>query len=293
MKLIIFYGLLLIFIVLYYFCTTFCYMKRKLLIVILLPILAVSCGKYEKLLKSSDYALKYVKAFEYYENEEYVRAATIFEQIATIYRGTVKADTVQFYRAKSYFYQKDYIMAGHYFSELAQTFPNSPFAEESAFLDGFCEYKQSPRPSLDQDNSFKAISKLSLFNIRYPESDKKEEAVNLIFELEEKLVQKSFMGAKLYFDLSLYNSSIIALRNSLNQYPETQFREELMFMILKSYYLLAVNSVEEKKLDRFQAAVDEYYSYIGEFPKGPFSSEAEKIYETSMKMLGENYNVDN
>jgi outer membrane protein assembly factor BamD len=252
-------------------------MKSKILIVIVLAIIAASCSNYEKLLKSSDYALKYAKAFEYYENEEYVKSANLFEQISSIYRGTNKADTVQYYKAQSYLKQRDYVMAGHYFSELFTTFPNSPFAEESAFLDAFCEYKQSPRPSLDQSNTYKAISKFRLFLIRNPGSNRAEEALAIIFEMEEKLVQKSFMGAKLYYDLGAYNSAIIALRNSLNEYPDTKFREELMFMILKSYYLLAVNSIEEKKLDRYQAAVDEYFSFVGEFGTGPFSTEAKRF----------------
>jgi len=268
-------------------------MLKKIILYLSLSVVTISCGKYEKLLKSSDYALKYQKAFEYYDNDEYVRAATLFEQIASIYRGTVKADTVQYYRAKSYLYQKDYIMAGHYFQELATTFPNSAFAEESYFLEGYCEYKQSPRPSLDQTNSYNAIAKLSLFLIKYPYSERADEARRIIKELEEKLVEKSFISAKLYYDLGAYKSAVIALRNSLNEFPDTRYREEILFMILKANFMIAENSVEEKMLDRFQATVDEYYSFIGEFPDGDNTSEANKIYETSMKFLGDNYNTDN
>ena len=267
-------------------------MRHKLLIFILLPLIALSCGKYEKLLKSSDFVLKYEKAFEYYESGDYVRAATLFEQIANIYRGTNKADTVYYYRANSYFHQNDFIMAGHYFSELVSAFPNSPFREEATFMDGYCDYRMSPRPSLDQTNTYKAISKFRMFLLRYPHSEKAEEVLDLIFEMEEKLVQKSFMGARLYFDLASYNSAIIALRNSLNKYPDTEYREELMFLILKSHYLLAENSVDDKKIERYQAAVDEYYSFITEFPVGPYSGEAKTIFESSMKFLGDRYNAD-
>ena len=90
--------------------------------------------------------------------------------------------------------------------------------------------------------------------------------------IKEKLVEKSYLNAKLYFDLGDYKSAIIALRNSLGDYPDTEHREELMFLILKSSYLLAEGSVESKKLERYQATVDEYYSFIGEFPEGEFSS---------------------
>ena len=108
--------------------------------------------------------------------------------------------------------------------------------------------------------------------------------------MSDKLVEKSYISAKLYYDLGYYKSAILALRNSLIEYPETRFREELMFLILKSSYLLADKSIPSKQKERFQAAVDEYYSFIGEFPDGPHSREAEKIYENSTKFLEENNN---
>ncbi len=265
-------------------------MKHKGFIYILFVLVFSSCGQYEKLLKSTDYQLKYQKAVEYYNQGEFVKASTIFEQIANVFRGTVKADTVQYYRAESYYHQNDYIMASHTFEELASSFPNSVYEEEASFMTGFCYYKLSPRPSLDQENTYKAINTLSLFLINHPSTNRKDEATRIINELKEKLVEKSYLNAKLYFDLGDYKSAIIALRNSLGDYPDTKHREELMFLILKSSYLLAENSVESKKLERYQATVDEYYSFIGEFPKGEFAGQANNIYQDSMKSLGQEVN---
>lgn len=265
-------------------------MNRNLVIIGLFFGILTSCSGYEKLLKSSDYQLKYDKAFEYYAEEDYVRAATLFEQISNVYRGTVKADTLQYYRAMSYFHQRDYIMASHYFDELYQSFRNSSFAEESAYMTGYCYFKLSPRPSLDQEYSLKAINTLTIFNINYPNSERRKEAVEIITALQDKIVEKSYLNAKLYFDLGYYKSAIIALRNSLNEFPNTSYREQLLFMILRANYLLADNSIESKKKERFQAAVDEYYSYIGEYPEGKFSGEAKLMYESSMLFLGEKLN---
>ncbi len=122
-------------------------------------LLISSCGGYEKLLKSSDYAMKYDKAVDYYENEEYVRAGTLFDQIASIYRGTTKADTVYYYQARSYYMQRDYILAGHHFNNLATNYPNSTYREESEFMVAYCYYKLTPKPSLDQESTEKAIFK--------------------------------------------------------------------------------------------------------------------------------------
>ncbi len=265
-------------------------MKYKILIYILFPLVLGSCKGYEKLLKSSDYQLKFDKAFEYFESNDFVRSATLFEQIASVYRGTTKADTIQYYRAKAYYNQKDYTMAGHYFSELSKTYPRSPFADDSDFMSAYCFYMLSPRPELDQANTYSAITALSLFIINHPKSPRVEESRMLILEMNEKLVNKSYLSAKLYYDLGDYKASIIALRNSLNEYPETKYREELMFLLLKSSYLLAKNSVESKLKDRYQATVDEYYSFISEFPEGQFAGEAKTMYEASLSALGQDIN---
>lgn len=265
-------------------------LKGTGILIALTAILLSGCGEYEKLLKSRDIQLKYEKGLEYYEEGEYARAATLFDQVANIFRGTVRADTVKYYQAQSYYGQRDYMMAGHYFSELSTTYPNSAFQEEADFMTAYCYYKMSPRPELDQENTHKAITAMQMFMVKYPDSDKLDECRQIITEMTDKLVEKSYISARLYFDLGYYKSAILALRNSLIQYPDTKYREELMFLILKSTYLLADNSIPSKQRERFQAAVDEYYSFIGEFPDGPYSKEAERIYESSNKFLANNSN---
>jgi len=261
-------------------------MRYRIIIYILIIFVLGSC-KYEKVLKSTDYQLKYDRAYKYYLNKDYVKAATVYDQISTIYRGTNKADTIEYYKSKSYYYQNDFTMAGHYFKELWKTYPNGPFSEEAYFMSAYCLYKLSPKPSLDQANTYAAIDAFNLFIIQYPSSTRVEEARKLIADLNEKLVEKSFLSATLYYNLSNYKASIIALRNSLNDYPNTKYREELMFLLLRSSYLLAVNSVPDKQKERYQAAVDEYYSFIGEFPDGKHTADAKKMYEDSMKNLGD------
>jgi outer membrane protein assembly factor BamD len=54
---------------------------------------------------------------------------------------------------------------------------------------------------------------------------------------------------------------------------------------LKSSYLLADGSIPSKQRERYQATVDEYYSFIGEFPEGSNSKEAIRMYEASNKFL--------
>ena len=259
-------------------------------VIIVFLMLLSGCGEYEKLLKSRDFVKKYETAVQLYDDGEYAKAGTLFDQVANIYRGTTKADTVKYYQAKSYFGQRDYMMAGHYFNELSVTYISSVYKEEADFMMGYCFYKQSPRAELDQTATFQTITGMQMFMVRYPNSERLGECREIILEMADKLVEKSYISAKLYYDLGYYKSAIIALRNSLIEYPETGYREELMFLILKSTFLLADKSIPSKQKERFQAAMDEYYSFIGEFPEGQHTKEAGKIYEDSNNFLEEKNN---
>ena len=266
--------------------------KNRIVFGVLFAVAAVilsGCGEYEKLLKSRDFQKKYEVGVQYYEDGEYARAGTLFDQVANIFRGTTKADTVKYYQAKSYYGQKDYMMAGYYFSELSATYASSVYLEESDFMVGYCYYKQSPRAELDQQTTYKAITAMQMFMVKHPTSQRITESNEIIKEMTDKLVEKSYISARLYYDLGYYKSAILALRNSLIQNPESKFREDLMFLILKSSYLLADGSIPSKQLERFQTTVDEYYSYIGEFPDSSNSREAKRMYEASNKYL-ENHN---
>jgi outer membrane protein assembly factor BamD len=56
-------------------------------------------------------------------------------------------------------------------------------------------------------------------------------------------------------------------------------------MLLKSKYLLAVNSVADKKTERLSSALDEYFSFMDEFPESKYRQEVNKFYETVADQL--------
>jgi outer membrane protein assembly factor BamD len=143
----------------------------------------------------------------------------------------------------------------------------------------------SPRAELDQDNSRNAIEGFALFITRFPSSQRVEEARSHIKELQERLVEKSYLSAKLYYDMKQYKAAAVALNNSLKEFPETKYREEMMFLKLNSLYLYAEYSVPNKQKERYQAALDDYYSFMEEFPKTTYSKDVSKIYQTTIKIL--------
>jgi len=272
-----------------------CIMSYKLhvsrILFLILFLAAASCSQYEKLLKSDDFQRQMEAAYEYYENEDWVRAATLIERVLPIYQGTQRAVELNFMLANCYYNRGDYILASHHFDRFVREYPTSEQAKEAMFMRAYCNYLLSPRPSLDQTATRRSIDQFNLFINRYPDSEKVEEARELIAEMRDKLLEKSFISARLYYDMEDYRAAIIALKNSLVDFPETRHREEIMFMILRSSFLLADNSVPERQLERFQNTVDEYYAFIEEFPDSRYRDEADRYLSNSLRVL-DNYPIE-
>jgi outer membrane protein assembly factor BamD len=260
-------------------------MKVRLLIVLIILVLASSCGEYEKLLKGTDMELKKNKAKEYYDAGQYVKVTELLAQILPRYRATEEGEELNWMNAQSFYGMKDYFMAGSYFKSFIEQFPFGKHAEEGNYMAALCDYMIAPRPELDQENTKNAIEGFNIFITRFPLSNKVEESRKMVKELQEKLVEKSYKSARLYYDMKQYKAAVVALNNSLKEYSDTKYREEMMFLKLNSLYLYAFNSFPAKQRERYQAALDDYYSFMEEFPKSQFSKDVSSIYQKTNKYL--------
>jgi outer membrane protein assembly factor BamD len=248
-------------------------------------VLVSACTGYEKILKSTDYDLKKAKAKEYYEAGQYVKTTELLTQILPRFRATDEAEELNWMNAQSYYRMKDYIMAGSYFKSFIDQFPFGVHAEEANFLAPMCDYKIAPRPGLDQENTKNAIEGFNIFITRFPGNPNVEEAKKLITELEEKLVEKSYLSARLYYDMKQYKAAVVALNNSLKEYADTKYREEMMFLKLSSLFLYAERSLAVRQQERYQDTLDDYYSFMEEFPSSKYSKEVNSLYEKTNRYL--------
>ncbi len=260
-------------------------MRINTVLAVIFAMLLASCGEYEKLLKSSDFELKKEKAIEYYEAGKFSRATELLAQILPRYRASDEAERLNWLNARAHYEMGDYIMAGTYFTNFTVLYPFSRFAEEAQFMAAYSDYRMSPRPELDQEYTRKAIDGFQLFKRKFPMSQRIEEADKMIREMEEKLVEKSYLSARLYYDMKQYRAATVALNNSLNEYPETKYREEMMYLKLNSHLLYAQFSFPDKQMERYLVTYDEYLSYIEEFPAGRFERDVKRIYDSLMRVL--------
>jgi len=262
-------------------------MFRKIgfILLIFITIVFSSCSKHQKLLKSTDNEIKYEKAVEYYEKGDYYKALQVFEQLIPVYRGTDKAEQLYYYYAYAYYYEHEYVMASYYFKRFSVNFPNSEFAEEASFMIAYTKYLDSPRYSLDQTVTREAIDEFQLFINRFPYGEKAAEATDLIIELREKLENKAYNIANLYFKMEDYRAAIISYENLLKDFPDTEYKEDILYNIITAYYSYAIKSIEDKKRERFENAVKAYFDFVALYPESEYLADVERLREKVQEKL--------
>jgi outer membrane protein assembly factor BamD len=103
----------------------------------------------------------------------------------------------------------------------------------------------------------------------------------------------------LYFNIASYKASIVSFNNVIRDYPDTKYKEQSFFYILKSHYLLASNSIDSKKKERFNNTVTAFFDFqnfqptlsdlgddsVNEGAKTKLAKEAESIYKSALQSL--------
>lgn len=252
-------------------------------------ILLTSCGagrEFDKLLKNDDYGLKLSKAYEYFEAEDYYKAQTLFEQTRPFYRGTKELEKIYFHYAYTQYYQDKFLLSAYYFRDFYKNYPNSEYAEESQYMAAYSNYEMSPNARLEQSATVEAIDGFQLFVNTHPNSDRVERCNILIDELRAKLEKKAIATADLYYKLREYQAATQSYQNVLQDYPDTRAAAQIRMQILRASYELAINSVDSKKEDRFEDAIDAYRIFKDRHGDNEaLMEEAEKIYKITTERL--------
>ena len=280
-------------------------MKRNFILIPLLAIALGSCSKWTAIQNTRDYEYKYEVAKAYYMEGKYSQASVYFAEVLAFMKGTVNAEESLYLAAMSNFMNKDYDAASQYFRKYYQVYPKGLYVEYARYYCGLALYNMPPAPRLDQQSTYEAIKEFQDFLDYYPYTSIKESTLEMIYKLQDKLVEKEYLSAKLYYDLgsytmncayggSNYEACVVTAQNALRDFPfaSADRREELSIMILRSRFHLAEQSVDSKRVNRYRDCIDEYYAFTNDFPESKYIKEAAKIMEKSTAYVNKHASKD-
>lgn len=247
-----------------------------------------SCSNFSKVLKSNDYDYKLRMADKYYASKDYSHAQQLFEELFRVFKGSEHFEDIYYKFAYCAFYLKDYANAENLFKGFVEVFPNSTKAEEMDYMRAYTFYKQSPKVDLDQTNTTKTIGFMQAFINTHPGSTRIKEATEIIDKCRAKLELKEFNSAQLYYDLGYFKAAGVALNALMNSFPDSEKSDQYKLLIIKSYYQYALQSVEEKKADRFDQVVTQCNEFIDRFPDSKLTKNVQEylnLSQTNIKSL--------
>lgn len=251
----------------------------------------IGCGKsYQNVLKSTDSDYKLIKADEYYEKEDYIKAIPLYEELLITLKGKKNLEELYYKYANSHYEKGDYLIAAFHFRKFVGLYSTSSRVEEAYYKIAKCFYNKSPKYRLDQTSTIDAIKEFQRFVDRFPKSERVAEANGLIDELRMKLHAKAFDNAMLYYKMQDYNAAAYAFRALIDEFPESKDVEESTYYIAKSYKLFADNSYQEKKLERYKETLEACLVLKNTYPGSKYLNEIEQILAESKIFI---YNHEN
>lgn len=261
-------------------------------------VLLSACKSELSLLKYADDEYKYEAAKAAYAEGKYATASLLFGEVLASLKGTSYGEESLYMLAMSVFQHRDYESAASYFKKYYQSYPKGIYVEEARYRCAYSRYKMVPDTRLDQTNTHEALDEFMSFIEHYPNTSLKPQTQEMIYLLQDKLIEKEYLSAKLYYDLgsyvincayggSNYEACIVTANNALNDYPyaTAERREAFSILILRSKYQLAKNSVVEKKMERYRDVVDEYYGFVNDFPESQYLSEVNNMFKHADKIV--------
>lgn len=238
---------------------------RKALIFLLSITILLSCkDSYNYVARKGTLAKKYEFAKKYYDKKKYSKAQPLLEEIYPQYKGKKEAEEIYYMLANSHYKLRDYLLASYHFENFTQQYNFSPLAEECAFMHCICEFYKSLPPYLDQSITENGIKQFQLFVTNYPDSRYMGQCNEYLDKLRAKLHKKAYSNAMLYYNIGDYKAAAVAFGNAIKDYADIPQKDELEFLIVKSYYLYAKNSILQLQIERYNKAIESSKEYFAE-----------------------------
>lgn len=190
-----------------------------------------------------------------YNERDWEEAIRYFERFVLVGGADPRVTQARYYVAQAYFEDGQYVTAASEFSRLAGDLGRSDLADDARF--GACRaYEElSPPPQRDQEYTRAAVDHCSSLVEYFPDSDFAERAQETVSRMRARLAEKLYGNADWYRRRRAYDSAIIYFDDVVNQYPDTVWAPRALLRLYEIYDTLEYE--EEREATR-QRLLQEY-----------------------------------
>jgi outer membrane protein assembly factor BamD len=218
---------------------------------------------------------RFARAKELFDKGDYLEAINQFTVITLQYQGSTFAGDAQFYLGESRFERGEYLLAAFEYGLVKRNFPASPRVPDAQYKLALSYYKMSPKSSLDQQYTRKAIDEFQSFVEYYPSNPKAADASEKIRELTTRLAKKQYETAQLYTAMEYYRSALLSYDVVIEKYHDTEYAP--LAYLGKADLLMSRG--------RYSEAKKEIDAFLQHYPNSVFRGKAESLQQRVEKEL--------
>ena len=166
---------------------------------------------------------RFARAKALYDKGDYLDAINEFTIITLQFQGSKFAGDAQFSLGECRFMRGEFLLSAFEYGVLKRAYPASPRVPEAQYKLALSYYSLSPRPSLDQQYTVKAIDELQSFIEYYPSHALAADADAKIKELNAKLAKKLYEAARQYVTLEHYKAALRYFDDLIERFHDTDY----------------------------------------------------------------------
>jgi outer membrane protein assembly factor BamD len=247
-------------------------MTYKAVLLIALPLLAAmlvaGCGSSEQTTNLT-VDQRFARAKALFDKEDYLEAINEFTVITLQFQGSQYASKAQFHLGECRFNRGEYLLAAFEYGLLKRSYPASPLLPDAQYKLAMSYFMMSPRSSLDQQYTKKAIDEFQSFVEYFPSHALAPDADAKIRELNTKLAKKLYDAAKQYLVLERYKAAMQYFDDVIEKYHDTEYAP-------LSYLDKTETLIDRKK---FSNAAFELGRFMSRYPNSVLRGRADALKE--------------
>lgn len=173
-----------------------------------------------------------------FKNKEFGKVKGPLDEILAFCAGTGYMEQAQFFLAESHFNLKEWLEARGEYSSFILNFPSSPYIETAEFRKAVSSFNMKFHIARDESNTNQAMKDFERFASNYPNSPLLDSVAYYQEKLTERLAERDFQIARLYYRVDEPQAAIIYLKEFLVFYPKSVRQKDAVTLLIQSYTAL-------------------------------------------------------
>ncbi|MBN2017024.1 MAG: outer membrane protein assembly factor BamD [Candidatus Cloacimonetes bacterium] len=171
-----------------------------------------------------------LEADDLFQRRKYGKARDIYEIITYMSKGDTLVKRAQYQLANCYYKMRLYEDAIFEYQQLMRLFPYSQYNEDANYKIGTSWFKLSYPPAYDQQETINALQQFNHFIAQYPDSDQIENVKEMRSVCIDKLLEKKYLNAHIYYMMGYYNASIMYLNEIFDENIRGEVEEKALVL---------------------------------------------------------------